>query len=160
MSETLQDFELAREERLWDGTSLWNGTPPRVQGGIYLLGYHAEMSLKVAYFRWQGVTIATAIDRPRLNTARGRATVLGVTTPDESFHSLRFWRDLLVAERATAGTPLDPPLAAGLHANVETIYARWGVEMRYRTPRESLIDLEVTAAAADWIDRNLTRLYT
>lgn len=152
MSETLQDYELARQERLWDGMSLW--VSARSHGGIYMLGYHAEMSLKLAYFRWQGLHIATVIDRARLDTAKAKGRLLGVTTPILGFHSLQFWRDLLKAERAAASKPLDPQLAADLHVHVDAIQTRWAVEMRYRAPASSAADLEMVAAAVDWLDRN------
>lgn len=158
MGETLQDYELARQERLWDGVNLWLSARP--QGGVYMLGYHAEMSLKLAYFRWQGLNVATVIDRARLDTAKAKGKVLGVTTPILGFHSLRFWRDLLEAERAAASRPLDPQLAADLHVYVNAIHARWSVEMRYGAPKSSMVDLEVVAAAVDWLDTNHSRLYT
>ena len=47
--ETVADFELAAEARYWDGCQLI--TQNHLLGGIYLLGYTAEMILKHASFR-------------------------------------------------------------------------------------------------------------
>jgi hypothetical protein len=158
MSGTLQDLELARGERLWDAVALWDHK--RSQGAVYLFGYHAEMSLKLAYFRSRGLAASTALNRALLNTAAARAVVLHVATAHENFHSPRFWRDLLVAERAAANRPLDPTLATDLHAHVEAVYTRWRVEMRYDPPSTSGTDVELAQSAVDWIDRNLSRLHT
>lgn len=158
MSGTLQDLELARGERLWDAVALWDHR--RSQGAVYLFGYHAEMSLKLAYFRWRGLAASTTLDRPLLNTAAVRAGVLHVATPHENFHSPRFWRDLLLAERAAANRALGSVLATDLHAHVEAVYTRWRVEMRYDPPKTSGRDVELAQSAVDWIDRNLSRLHT
>lgn len=158
MAETLQDFELAREARLWDGVSLWCGR--REQGSVYLLGYHAEMSLKSAYFRFRGDPSTTLIDRSQLNTAAARAGLLGVATPPEAFHSLRFWRDLLVAERLARGLPLPTLVQNELHRHVETLYSRWSVHLRYQAPVSTLADVETVAAAAEWLDAHHQTLHT
>jgi hypothetical protein len=81
---TLSDFERARTERLWDGVSLW--CDRRSQGGIYLVGYHAEITLKMAYFRWKGFLSHQVIDFPQMNLARANAKRLGIITPRESYH--------------------------------------------------------------------------
>ena len=47
--ETVGDFDLAAECRYWDGCQLV--TQGHGPGGIYLLGYTAEMILKHACFR-------------------------------------------------------------------------------------------------------------
>jgi hypothetical protein len=156
--ETLQDYELARQERMWDAVALWSAQ--RIQGGIYLLGYHAEMTLKSAYFRLRGEPANYIVDRTVLRTTVSRARLLGVTTPDERYHSPRFWRDILLAERLVGARPLSPQLAQDLRRYVDVIYARWAVEMRYRAPMGTIGDLEVSISAIDWLDRNYVKLYS
>lgn len=158
MAETLQDFELARTERLWDATSLWCAN--RRDGGIYLFGYHAEMSLKLAYFRLLGESLAYPIDAAVLRTAVAAAALLGVRTPHDGFHSLRFWRDAIIAQRRARGRALPPPLDIEFHAHVEVLAARWDVAMRYRAPTATSQDVESSAIAAEWIDRNCNLLWT
>lgn len=46
--ETIQEFELAAEERYYEGLELM--VSGRSGGGVYLMGYVGEMILKVAYF--------------------------------------------------------------------------------------------------------------
>jgi hypothetical protein len=53
--DTWRGMESAADERFWDGVSLAKGDQPRRAGAIYLLGYVAEMVLKVAYFRFTGI---------------------------------------------------------------------------------------------------------
>lgn len=118
------------------------------------------MAVKCAYFRLSGFTIVQPIGRAELDTARARARALGVTTPWESFHSLRFWRDLLVEHRRALGRPLSSSLEASLSSAVDTIYDRWWIEMRYKRAYSSPMDVEHTAAAVDWIDKNYATLYT
>jgi hypothetical protein len=155
---TLSDFEAARQERLWDGISLWcDGRP---QGGIYLVGYHAEITLKAAYFRQRGFLSHQTIDDPHQRelvktTARG----LGVITPPESLHSLRFWRDLLIRDRIRAGTPLPPQIEIELTSHVDTLYSLWKVEMRYASPIHNIRHLETAMVAANWLDLNYQALY-
>ena len=48
--ETVQDFELAAEQRFWDGMQLL--VSGHLFAGIYLLGYTAEILLKLAC--WSG----------------------------------------------------------------------------------------------------------
>lgn len=154
----IQEYEQARSERLWDGMSLWSTS--REPGAVYVLGYAAEIAVKCAYFRLSGFTIVQPIGHAELDAARARAHVLGVTTPREGFHSLRFWRDLLVEHRRAAARPLTPPTEASLSMAVNTIYDRWWIEMRYKRAYSSRMDLEQVASAVDWIDKNYTTLYT
>jgi len=158
VAETLQDFELARTERLWDATSLWCANRP--DGGIYLFGYHAEMSLKLAYFRFLGESLAYPIDSAVLRTAVAAVGLLGVRTPNDGFHSLRFWRDAIIAQRSARGRALQSPLDLEFHAHVEALAARWDVAMRYRSPTATSADVEAAASAAEWIDRNCNLLWT
>lgn len=154
----IQEFEQAKADRLWDGMSLWLAS--REPGAVYVLGYAAEMAVKSAYFRLSGFTIVQPIGRHELNTARARASTLGVSAHWESFHSLRFWRDLLVAHRHAVARPLSSSVEASLRAAVDTIYDRWWIEMRYKRGYSTRTDLEQIAAAVDWIDKNYTTLYT
>jgi hypothetical protein len=143
---------------MWDGVALWS--TQRVPGAIYLLGYHAEMTLKCAYFRLRGEPANFLVDRKVLNTTAARARALGVGTRDENFHSLLFWRDTLRAERRARGRPLQNQLDQELHHHVDVVHGRWRVEMRYRPTNLALHDLELSMAAVDWLDRNYPRLYS
>ena len=124
----IQEYEQARSERLWDGMSLWSTS--RDPGAVYVPGYAAEITVKCAYFRFAGFSIVQPIGHSELKTACARAKTLGVTTPWEGFHSIRFWSDLLMAHRRAAARALDAATEASLHIAVNAINDRWWVEMR------------------------------
>lgn len=154
----IQEYEQAKAERLWDGMSLWSSS--RDPGAVYLLGYAAEIAIKCAYFRFSGFTIVQNIGHAELKTAAARASILGVSTPREGFHSIRFWSDLLIAQRHAAIRPLVFTVETELKRNVDVIYDRWWIEMRYKRAYSSRTDLEQLAVAVDWIDKNYPTLYT
>jgi hypothetical protein len=156
MPQLLQDFELARSSRLWDGIGLWHLN--RDHGSVYLLGYHAEMTLKCAYFTFAGHAPNSRVERPELNTALGRARQLGVVTNPKGFHSLRFWADLLVADRAACRRALPAGAAAGLLRHAGTIELHWSVEMRYQARSVTRASLELVSASVDWLDRQYDTL--
>lgn len=154
----IQDYEQARADRLWDGTGLWS--LHRHAGGVYLLGYSAEIALKCACFRCMGFSIVQPIGVAELRTAHARARLLGVIHPPEGFHNVRFWADLLVAQRAAATRPLDPAVAGALAAAADAVHRRWWIEMRYKRAVTTNDDVEHVAAAVDWIDRNYHLLHS
>lgn len=154
----IQEYEQARSDRLWDGTSLWSWD--RDPGAVYILGYAAEITLKCAYFRFSGFTIAQPIGHAELHTEKARAPLLGVTVPHEVFHSVKFWGELLVARRRVIARALPPALEAELRAAVDAVYDCWWIEMRYKRGYSSRADLLRMQAAVDWIDRNYVTLYT
>lgn len=156
--DSIQEFDQARTDRLWDGMSLWSTS--REAGAVYALGYAAEITLKCAYFQFSGFTIVQPIGHAELHTAHARARQLGVTTPKESFHSIRFWSDLLIEHRRAAARPLLAATENALKVAVDTVYHRWWVEMRYKRSYSSRMDLEQVAAAVDWIDRNYAILHS
>ncbi len=154
----IQEYEQARSDRLWDGMSLWSAN--RDPGATYVLGYVAEITVKCAYFRLSGFTIVQTIGHAELGTAYARAQLLGVTTPREGYHSIRFWSDLLLEHRRAVARALAPAFEGGLRGAVNAVYDRWWIEMRYKRAYSSRMDLEQLAAAVDWIDQNYVALYT
>lgn len=152
----IQEYEQARSDRLWDGMSLW--ATNRDPGAVYMLGYTAEVAVKCAYFRISGFSIVQPIGKAELTTAAARAKTLGVTTPYEGFHSIRFWRDLLIEHRRADGRPLAAATEAHLILVANAIYDRWWIEMRYKRAYSSRTDLEQLVAAIDWIDKNYIAL--
>jgi len=85
--ETVQDLDLAAEERYWEGLELM--ADGHTGAGIYLMGYAAEMKLKVAYSRLQGASPG-ADARSYIVPARRRAPTLIPGIQDETSHSVRF----------------------------------------------------------------------
>ncbi|MCB9663820.1 MAG: hypothetical protein H6732_06890 [Alphaproteobacteria bacterium] len=154
---SLQDAELAREARLWDGAALW--CEGRAAGCVYLLGIHAELCLKTAYFRFRDEPPATPLDRALLATTAARAVLLGVRASHQGFHSLRFWSEILVAERRAARRPLSPRVEASLGECVELLARHWSIDLRYAAPHTPVAVVERVVAGVDWLDRHHRALH-
>jgi hypothetical protein len=156
--DSIQEFEQARHDRLWDGLTLWseghsNGPP----GAVYLLGCSVEIALKCAYFRVLGLRISDPLDT-ELRQAPTIAKFLGVVEAPESRHSVLFWSALLRAKRRQLQRPFDPQFELRLVAETRIVYDRWCVEMRYKANKTTPAMLEAIIAAAEWFDRNYTQL--
>ena len=156
IAETLQEFELALEDRFAVGQHLIvNGYP---DAGIYLLGYVAEMLLKTIYFRFTGAGPADLVG-PRLAPARTVGRMLLPQITDEHYHSLRFWAMLLQAERDRQGRPLPVNIALLFEVCTERLHNNWFVEMRYR--RNQAMTAEALAVLSDvgWLRANRLDLW-
>jgi hypothetical protein len=159
--DSIQEFEKARHERLWDGVTLWvEGHQESAAGAVYLLGYSVEMVLKCAYFRVLGLRVSDLITSHELRSARAKAKLLGITTDAESYHSVQFWCDLLRTHRRAANDPLPPGVEQRLVAETAVVYDRWWVEMRYKANRATPPVLGRLLEAAEWFDRAYPELYT
>lgn len=154
--ETLQDFELAAQERYWEGLELM--VAGRESGGVYLLGYTAEMLLKLASFRLESVR-PTDLVKPRLAPVRNwmKQTCPGIDS--EGFHSLVFWATYLRTRRRQQGRPLDQLMESQLAQRTRRLYAVWAVEMRYRSLRLPASDLRSAYDSVTWIRDNYLRLW-
>lgn len=130
--ETVQDLEIACEQRYWEGLELlvagYRGA------GIYLLGYAAEMILKQACFLVDGARpfdhVASRL-APVASWARHHLPGL----QHEHYHSLRFWAAVLQVKRQLGGQPLEAPLRDRLRQRTNRIFGIWTVAMRYRPDR-------------------------
>jgi hypothetical protein len=127
--QTIQQMELAATDRYWEGRALMT-TPGREGGGVYLLGYVAEMLLKTAYFRFDGAGQRDLV-RPRLVPARNKCGVLNISLDYESYHSLHFWKELLVRFRHYRRCRLGVDLETQLNWRIRRLYRTWWVGMRY-----------------------------
>ena len=142
--ETAQDFEIAAESRYWEGVEL--SCAGRSYAAIYLLGYAAEIYLKLASLHLDGLRPTDPI-KPRLPPARDWMSKYAPAVSPESYHSLIFWSTLLRVKRRWQGRPLDFSLEAGLTQRVRRIYGNWWVEMRYR--HETIAPRELQSAYDD-----------
>lgn len=84
---TVQDLELASSDRLWEGLGLL--VAGRTAGGVYLLGYVAEMVLKNACFQFDGARPADPV-RPLLGPVRALGRQHFPAIQQENYHSLVF----------------------------------------------------------------------
>jgi hypothetical protein len=135
--ETLSDFANASEQKFWEGIEVAAAGHPGA--GIYLMGYSAEMMLKVAAFRFDGAALTDFV-APRLAPAKTWLAGHPWSVHHESYHSLLFWMTYLRARRVSRGRAFDRRLDGQLVHHVRRLYLVWWVEMRYRpdqaTPQE------------------------
>lgn len=158
--DSIQEYELARHDRLWDGLTLWSeGHSSGAAGAAYLLGYSVEMALKCAYYRVVGLRVGDPITRQELRAAEAKARILGITTSPEGYHSVQFWCDLLREHRRAGRAPLSAAIEQRLVAETRIVYDRWWVEMRYKANYTLPVELERLQQAADWFDRAYPELY-
>ncbi|MBC7805940.1 MAG: hypothetical protein H7145_07295 [Akkermansiaceae bacterium] len=124
---------------------------------IYQYGYVAEMVLKTAYFRVIGNNPADPV-AAMLRPARNAGNRLSLGIPDENYHSLRFWSELLRAERRQQNRPLPSVIEMYLIAYTRDLYLNWMVEMRYHPNRATRPEAVDVAEAADWLFNNRAEL--
>ncbi len=155
--ETVQEFELAAEQKYFEALELmasgYRGA------GIYLMGYVAEMLLKVAFFRYDGARPADLVG-PRLGPARrrGRARIPR-DVPWENYHSLNFWSLLLICERRWRNDPLPARIEARLRQRTRRLYQHWWVEMRYRRDSSRSLEVQTVYDDATWVRDNRVALW-
>ncbi|HVS71907.1 MAG TPA: hypothetical protein VHQ47_11685 [Phycisphaerae bacterium] len=128
--ETVQDLELAAESRYWEGTSL--ALAGESYAAIYLMGYAAEMWLKLAALRLDGVRPTDPVKSMLPAAKKWLQGQAGVMIDHEMYHSLWFWVTFLKEKRWWKGKPLDAMMEARLSQRARRLYGTWWVEMRYR----------------------------
>jgi hypothetical protein len=146
--ETVADFELAGESRYWDGCQLI--TQGHGLGGIYLLGYAAEMILKHACFRTDRARPADPV-AGFFGPIRAWMNVRYPSVDRETYHSLLFWTHYLRGKRRDIGTPLSNGLDSELMRRTRRLYSTWSVDLRYR-------DWTVQAAEVQMVYNDVTWL--
>jgi len=128
--ETLQDMETAAEDRYWEGWEL--ATQGLHVGAIYILGYAAEMLLKVSSFRVDGVHPGDPVG-PRLGPARTYGKLRFPNITYDAGHSVEFWAAFLREKRVDHGRPLSTTTSSELFHRTSRIHTRWLVSLRYRS---------------------------
>ena len=154
---TVQDFEIAAEQKFWEGFSLI--VSGESGAGIYLLGFSAEMLLKNASFRLDRSVRPTTSVEPRLKPAKAWLSKRRPTISHESYHSLWFWMNYLREYRRFLGRPLPAQVDDPLVRQVRSLYATWWIEMRYRPNAASQRDAQIVYDAVVWIRDNYFALW-
>ena len=157
-TETILGFEAAAEEKYEDGFSLMASPSPG--NGVYLMGYVAEMLLKAAYFRFQGLPDADPLTFHHLKQARQDAKNLyGVTADDDHFHGVDFWGELVTQARRHKNLPLSLSVEQELDQRTKRLAQNWFVEMRYFSLKISLKDVEAVLDDVVWIKSHYEELW-
>ncbi|MBI4578967.1 MAG: hypothetical protein HY718_04640 [Planctomycetes bacterium] len=155
--ETLQDFDLAADEKYWEGFDLLRAGARG--GGIYLLGYTAEMILKYASFRTQGHRPGTAV-LGLFGPAKKWMGNRRPTIPHEGYHNLLFWMHYLRERRRHLGRPLRADADWELVRRVRELYQIWWVEMRYRPDQAQPDEAAKLLDDVNWLRQNRVQLWS
>lgn len=155
--ETCPQLLAAATQRYQDGFELLTCRGPHETGGIYLLGYVAEVILKVAIFRASGFSDARPIDLKQLDL-KIKTHLAGLKK--SNLHDLKALADVLIAERQNQGSPLDPVFSGVLQRQVGLVATHWREYLRYRhsTPEET--EWREVYQAVEWIYDNQTKLWS
>lgn len=147
--ETLIEFEFAWERRYLEGMRLLEEKETRTDG-VYLLGYVAEMILKVAYFRFTGAASEDFLDA-LLTASAFKTAVKNLGVDAEFYHSPRFWMEILISTRIQHKRPLPTQLQNNLRAFAEILYDNWKVDMRYHSLPIGEAECQEVKVAVEWL---------
>ena len=164
VDETLQEMYLAAEHRYKEGSLLLS--IGELDAAIYLLGYSAEMLLKLAYCRLDSTIGLTDLVMGRLVVAEARWRAIyqrsSLTRRDQKFdmHDLIA---LLVSIEDGRLQFSKPPLTVSqirsLNDCVFTVYENWWVAMRYRSRYATLREATQVLEAVEWLRSNHQQLW-
>ena len=149
LPETIQEFDLAAEERYWTGLDLM--TRGEGTAGIYLMGYAAEMLLKNSYFLLQKSTSPSFPVGTQLGLAKLAASTFLPGRPCKNYHDLGFWTDLLIEKRRQEARLLPASLEFVLAQHTRRLANNWFVELRYRSSQATVSEVNHVYEDVTWI---------
>lgn len=158
--ETILEFQAAAEDRYWEAISLM--MDGHLAGGVYLIGYVAEMLLKSAYFSVRGERLTAQIWpllAPAWNVGVGYFPG-SFSQHNREYHNLDFWARLLREERRRRGVSLPWHKDAEYLDHTRRLYVTWWVEMRYRHAQATPQDAEDALEAVSWLRKHYVILST
>lgn len=166
--QTVQEMQLALDCRYEDAWAL-SLCENRHTGAIYLLGYVAEMSLKVAYFlAARGADACLAPWRKLAEYASSHAAELrerGAELAEvdaeslSGFHDLDYWRVLLVDVQRQQGISWSADFIAEWRSAIAVVKDNWCVGLRYASEFATYTDFETVDRGAAWLRANRVRLW-
>ncbi len=159
--ETVGDMLLAANARYDEGLSLLDAGYR--DGGIYLLGYAAEMILKTSFCRVDATVPPYITVRSRFGIAERhwRQNVISSPLPPGYEHSLRFWEFVLPLERRARHKPaLGIIVSQTLAGCVGTVADNWDVKMRYQSSIATAREADSVRDAVGWLRDNQRALWS
>ena len=144
----------ASQRRFWDGFALATSSEAHALGAVYLLGYVAEMLLKVAYYRIEGYPAYANVLAAR-QAARRQARLYALHR--RSDHDLLYWAALVERRRRERGLPYDPAFAAALQMHVRRVAENWTEALRYADVDATPDELQAVADSVEWLVANRAR---
>lgn len=152
--ETCDSLFAAALERYWDGLTLaTEATGNRSLGAIYLLGYVAEVYLKVAFYRASGFLPADSVNRKLIESHRA-------WTKKKNLHDLVALCQLVIDQRRLVGDPLDPIFASQLVLNARALAAHWREFLRYRSEPAQETELREVSQSVEWLLAQRSQLWS
>lgn len=151
--ETWPQLHDAAIERYWDGFALATGPDNRRTGAIYLLGYVAEILLKVAFYRVSNAPHHLPVQRGAIQTHRdwqGR----------RNLHDLVALGNVLIGQRKRNGIEFDPVFAALLIEKLFVLDRHWSEALRYRHSMATTDELHEVYQAVEWLLANKNTLWS
>lgn len=145
--ETWQSMELAANLRYQEALELIDNH--QYLGALYLLGYVAEMRLKVAYCRLKSITPSTNITSIVSRTSAFRARSISA----KNAHDVKAWKELLFYERIALGKSISPIIAAKVNSAADKLNDLWEEVLRYRSTLPTEEELYETWDAVETIDK-------
>ncbi len=158
--ETVGDMLLAANARYDEGLSLLN--VGYRDGGIYLLGYAAEMILKTSFCRVDATIPPYVTVRSRFAIAeRHWRNVTSNRLPFGYEHSLLFWESVLPLERTARHKPaLGIIVSQTLSGCVRIVAENWDVKMRYQPGIATDREAGDVRDAVGWLHNNQRTLWS
>ena len=126
-------------------------------GAVYLYGYSAEITLKVAYYRIIGLVPTTPIDqRLHRRPAENRISAMTPLASGPPGHNISGWAKLVEQTR-----PVRWPTAFAVvyYHRVDDLVACWAEFLRYRANEPFQEELRAVRQAAWWFRRNSGTLW-
>ena len=158
--ETVGDMLLAANARYDEGLLLLDAG--HRDGGIYLLGYAAEMILKTSFCRVDPTIPPFITVRSRFAVAE-RHWIRNINTvlPSGYEHSILFWERVLPLERAARRKPaLGIVVSQTLSQCVRTVSGNWAVKMRYQPSIATAQEADDVRVAVSWLHDNQRTLWS
>lgn len=152
---------LAANARYQEGLALLNAG--YLDGGIYLLGYAAEMILKTSFCRIDRTAPNYVTVQSRFGVAEGhwRREKGSLPFPPGYQHSLIFWETVLPLERVARGKPmLGVMVSQTLSGCVRDVAENWAVKMRYQPNVATVQEADSVRSAVTWLHDNQRSLWS
>lgn len=152
--EAVANLDRAAEQRFFDGLALAAQDEHRT-AAIYLMGYGAEIMLKVACYRASGLRRWDPV-AARFNSLKSNPIYRVRGKPNG--HGFIGWFDILVDERQRAGNPLPPDFRRNLESRALRLEKDWTETLRYRRTNATPAELNRVFECVNWILKHRTLL--
>jgi hypothetical protein len=150
--ESASDMLLAADDRYREAEELL--VQQKFDGCVYLLGYAAEMWLKVACLRLRSIGRNVPV-KAALGPLKSWMRQVAPQVAFGDFHDLAYLATTVSHLRRHQGRPLPLPAATELQSHiVNGLYQEWIVDMRYRGSALTVADAWTALNNTWWLKHN------